>query len=404
MYIAHINIAGTETSTGGIAKAIIDKCSCEGHEGKLFYCVGISDNANSTFSVKFENGLPMFYRKAMNKIFGKNGKNAVLTTRNLINRLKKEKPDIIHLHVIHQGLIDYEQLFKFLIWYDHPVVITLHDCWFYTGGCYHYSRIDCNGFFNGCKNCINPKLDCLQRKTSENLCLKKNFYDKLDNLYVVGVSKWITQEAKKSILKNKDISTIYNGVDNDVFYNKKEQNEVVCLRKKLLCNKKHLIIGVSSNWNDSKGLSDFYLLADKLGNDFKIILVGNKGDNISHSSNLEFIGPVYDKEELSKYYSASDVLVNLSIEESFGLVSVEAICCGTMVIGYRSTANTEVLESCGGMLIDDIGNMDCFANSIISYCDSNEKCETKTNKFSLDEMTKNYLELYEKIYEKDITG
>ena len=51
---------------------------------------------------------------------------------------------------------------------------------------------------------------------------------------------------------------------------------------------------------------------------------------------------------LAEFYSSADVFLNLSIEETFGKVSAEALSCGTPIVTVDSTANSELApEFCG---------------------------------------------------------
>jgi glycosyltransferase involved in cell wall biosynthesis len=56
-------------------------------------------------------------------------------------------------------------------------------------------------------------------------------------------------------------------------------------------------------------------------------------------------------EELKDLYSASDVYVNLSVEETFGLTTVEALSCGTPAIVYDATACPEIIDINTGFVV-----------------------------------------------------
>ena len=72
---------------------------------------------------------------------------------------------------------------------------------------------------------------------------KKNGFEKLKNLGVIGVSDWITNEAKKSFLKNaKIVKRIYNWIDLEIF-NTKPQNNV---NK----NEKFTVFVASAGWEN----------------------------------------------------------------------------------------------------------------------------------------------------------
>jgi glycosyltransferase involved in cell wall biosynthesis len=59
-----------------------------------------------------------------------------------------------------------------------------------------------------------------------------------------------------------------------------------------------------------------------------------------------------NREELVNMYSAADIFLNLSVEETFGLTTAEALSCGTPVIAYNSTASPEVIDKKTGIIVN----------------------------------------------------
>ena len=102
---------------------------------------------------------------------------------------------------------------------------------------------------------------------------KKRLWLSIPNLAVVGVSDWITNEAKKSpMFKNaKIIRRIYNWIDLDVFKPANADD----IREKYGLTDKKIILGVSSAWSRKKGLDTFLKVADRLKKDEIMLLVGN---------------------------------------------------------------------------------------------------------------------------------
>src|SRR5204863_673784 len=86
---------------------------------------------------------------------------------------------------------------------------------------------------------------------------------------------------------------------------------------------------------------------------------------------VKFVGP-REQDELPLYYAAADVCVIPSYSESFGMVAVEAMACGTPVVassvgGLRST----VIDGETGFLVPS-GDARAFAQRINQLLDSDE--------------------------------
>jgi glycosyltransferase involved in cell wall biosynthesis len=57
-------------------------------------------------------------------------------------------------------------------------------------------------------------------------------------------------------------------------------------------------------------------------------------------------------EALAQIYTAADVYVSPSVEETFGMTAMEALNCGTHAIVYKGTACEEIAETFGGTVVD----------------------------------------------------
>jgi glycosyltransferase involved in cell wall biosynthesis len=170
----------------------------------------------------------------------------------------------------------------------------------------------------------------------------------LSNLHLVTVSKWLASKVENSFLKNIPKSVIYNGINLDVFKPNLDLNFL-----KNSYNNKFIILGVASPWNTRKGLNDFVKLSNYLNDDEIIMLIGLSDSQISTlPNNIIGIPKIIDKQTLSKYYSRANIFLNLSIEETFGLTTVEAMACGTPVIVYNSTACPEIVSDATGFIVE----------------------------------------------------
>ncbi len=349
MRILQINAVSGVSSTGRTTTETSDYLNNNGHEGFVAYSMGCSYyngyKIGSAFDTKIH-GL-------LSRVFGKQGYFSRKATRRLCKYIHKLKPEVVHLRNLHSNYINLYLLLDFLAKNDIPTVITLHDCWFYTGKCTHYTTDGCYKWQAACGGCPRLKKDnpsWFFDQTATMLSDKKKWLTAIPRLAVVGVSDWITNEARKSFLASAKILTrIYNWIDLDVF--KPTDSEE--LRKKLNLHDKFVILGVASGWSNSKGLDKFLEIAELLTEDMIVLLVGRNSDYIDCSSNIIHIDETHNVSELVGYYSLADVYVHLSQEETFGKTIAEALSCGTPAIVLNSTACPEIVDESCGIVVSD---------------------------------------------------
>ena len=75
------------------------------------------------------------------------------------------------------------------------------------------------------------------------------------------------------------------------------------------------------------------MLADQ---NVKLIVAGNHGADLQSPKNVIRLGEIQDQNELARYYSLADVTVLTSKRETFSMVTVESLCCGTPVAGFQA--------------------------------------------------------------------
>ena len=147
-----------------------------------------------------------------------------------------------------------------------------------------------------------------------------------------------------------------------------------------------------------KGLDVFLELSKRLPSDYQIVLVGtNDSVDSQLPENIISIHKTTNQRELAEIYAASDVYANPTREETFGLVNIEALACGTPVITFNAGGSPECIdESCGSVVeIDDI---DTFEKEIIRICEdkpyTKEACLNRAAKFDKYSKYNEYASLY----------
>lgn len=399
MKVFQINCSASG-STGQIADAIHMGLNNAGNENVFAYGIGRSQHKN-TYPIS--SWLETHVHDQLSKITGMQGYFSAGHTLYLLYLLKKEDPDIIHLHNVHGNYLCLPLLFRYLSKCRAKVVITLHDCWLFTGKCPYYTHVGCERWMADCGDCcqlgIYPKSYWFDR-SKKNLKDKKAWMHSIGaKVHLVAVSDWLMGETQKSFLKGFPVSRIYNGIDCDVFH-PTDFEEIN--RKYQLCGKK-VILGVASVWDDRKGLRYFQKLADQLVENEIIILVGLSDVQIRDlPGNIIGIQRTENKQELVALYSRADVLFHASAEETFGMVVAEALACGTPAVVFDSTACPEVISQETGICIS-AGRVDAAHEEIqkILCCDKKQytyRCvERVAQHFEKTRMVNEYLKLYNHI-------
>ena len=111
---------------------------------------------------------------------------------------------------------------------------------------------------------------------------------------------------------------------------------------------------------------------------------------------------IKNQEELKSFYNLADVFLNLSLEETMGLVTVEAMACGTPAVVFNSTACPELLAPQTGEILYEQGVeyiMDVlkgvYEKGKIFY--STNCREHAVRNFSLQRMQQEYYNYYREI-------
>ena len=282
------------------------------------------------------------------RIWGLQGYFSKSATCKMIRHIKQISPDVVILHNLHANYIHLPLLLDFLAKNDIATLLVLHDFWFITGHCCHYTSIGCDKWKTECSHCqllhtYNKSMFFdRSRKIHKD---KKRLFLSIPQLGVIGVSKWVLNEVQQSFLKGAKLQDyIYNWIDLSIFH----PLPTTSLRKEFgLSSSDYVVLGVAQRWSQAKGLNQFMEIACRMP-DVKVVLVGRFPTDVSIPSNLLSAGEVNTPQKLAEYYSIADVFVNPSVQETFGKVTAEALACGTPVVGSNTTATPELIPAqCG---------------------------------------------------------
>lgn len=384
-------------STGKIAKSICSVLKESGYD--YFFAYGIGSNCDAK-SLKLSNWLESHIHDQLSKLSGKQGYFSVLRTIELVYKLEKENPDIIHLHNLHGNYLCLPILFRYLKRSRAKIVITMHDCWWFTGKCAYFTFVHCERWKTGCGNCpqwgVYPKSYFLDqsKKCFED---KKNWFSFLKGrLTIVTPSEWLAGLVKQSFFKECPIRVINNGINLEIFKPRKG-----IFREHFALWGKKLILGVAFSWEKRKGVDVFNWLDNNLPEEYQIVLVGtnDKVDKIL-SKNIISIHRTNDQIELAEIYTAADVFVNPTREDNFPTTNIEALACGTPVVTFDTGGSPEAIdETCGSVVaIDDLVQLRL---SIIKICTDNyysvSNCRERAKQFDACIKFGEYICLYKDV-------
>lgn len=388
--LLQINVSCNHGSTGRIAEQIGIMLQEKGWDVYLAHGARyVNKSQLKTYKTQDIKGEYLHAIKSL--LFDADGLGSSKPTKRLVEYIKNIKPDLIQIHNLHGYYINYRILFDYLNKTNIPIVITLHDCWLFTGHCTHFITAKCNKWTHECKNCpqINsvPKSLFLDR-SRRNYQLKKEYIAKNENIHMVCVSKWMEELLHKSIYKDKPIHLIYNGIDTEVFYPiDKERGNV------------YKILGVSNPWTKEKGLYDFYKLRAILPVDkYEITLVGlDKKQANRLPKGINGILKTNNTKELAELYSISDVFINLTYADTFPTTNLESLSCGTPIITYKTGGSPESINEKTGIVIEQ-GNIDSLVKAIEKIKESPlsaKDCRDRAIKlFDKNKRFSDYIDLY----------
>lgn len=407
-------IVNTSEKTGGAAIAaarLRDALISNGVKAKMLVCQKESDNLSVVgLRPKWKTKLNFLIERFL--IWANNG----FTRKHLfdidtathgtdITSLPEYKEaDVIHLHWINQGMLSLSIIRK-MIKSGKPIVWTMHDMWPFTGICHHART--CQNFMTCCHDCdllSHPKAHDL----SEKVMKRKERIFKRSNIYFIGCSRWLADEAKKSnLLHNLNITDIPNPLNTRVF---KPSDKTEARKENMLPLDKTLILfSAFKTTTPAKGIKYFIEtchlynqlhpeMHDKIG----IIAVGKEAETIS----AEFPYPVYsmgyvsDERKMISIYNACDVFFMPSLQENLPNTIAEAMACGIPCIASNVGGIPQMIHHLENGYLARLKDTKDMANGLEWFfqCDRNAVGKTARS-FAVDQYAEQnvalrYLDIY----------
>lgn len=311
--------------------------------------------------------------------------------------------DCLNFHNLHTGYFSYLAIPELTT--EKPAVFTLHDMWSFTGHCvYSYA---CDRWKIGCGKC--PDLDTYPAIKRDSTSLEwklKNWVYRRSHLAIVTPSKWLTEQAKQSMLNCFPIQYIPNGIDTEAYQPLESQHCRYLLG--IPISKRVLLFGAQSLQDSRKGgdllLKALHHLSDHLKANIVLLTFGQGGETIAKTLGMQTLNLGYISSDRLKSiaYSAADLFVFPTRADNLPLVLQESMTCGTPMVSFRIGGVPDLVRpGITGYLAEPEDALD-FCSGIVKLLEDkelrdrmSENCRAiALQEYSLELQAKRYIELY----------
>ncbi|MBD2753115.1 glycosyltransferase family 4 protein [Spirosoma validum] len=318
-----------------------------------------------------------------------------------------QQADVLHLHWINFGFLSLDGL-RSLFDLGKPIVWTLHDQWAFTGGC-HYSR-GCDHFLTHCHHC--PYLKKPDEKDlSYRVFKQKEAIFKKAKVHFTPPSHWLTNEAKRStLLRDFPFTVIPYAIDQHAFcpIDRTEANAQLDLPN---TDQPRLLFGSANVTDTRKGFRYFaealVLLNQQHPDLTPEILIFGKGRSYLFNElpyPVRHLGILTTEDDIVAAYNATDVMVVPSLEDNLPNTVIEALACGTPVVGFRTGGIPEMIDHQQNGYLADAGSAQELADGLAFVLTHQNPESLRQNarqsaesRFSEDVVARQHIELYQKL-------
>lgn len=401
MKVLMINSVCGVRSTGRICTDLAQMLEAKGHTVKIAYGRMAVPENYQTYAHKVAGDLDVKLHGLKARLWDASGFGSKAATRRFIKWVEQFDPDVIHLHNIHGYYLNVELLFKYLRRCGKPILWSFYDCWSFTGHCAHFDYNGCDKWKEGCQNCrfkANYPKSLLDR-SKQNYEKKRRLFTGIPNLQLIVPSKWMASMVSQSYMKEYPCHVLPNGIDIGQFSPLPGD-----VKETYGIEDKNLVLGVSSVWQKMKGLEHINSLAQSLPKEkYAILLVGGGEDKEPIDPAILRISHTDSVAELCRIYTAADVFINPTLQETQGLTTVEAFACGTPAVVFNAGGAAECVDDTCGIIVPK-DDTKALQEAVIRVCEESpftrEACRAKAETYDKNTCYKAFLTLYEALTEK----
>ncbi len=405
MKVLQINCVYRKGSTGKIVYDIHTELGKRGIESVV--CYGRGEKVREPHVYKT---CPEWYSKFNNLLSRFTGVmygGCFFSTAKLVRIIKKEKPDVVHLHCINGYFVNIYRLVTWLKKSGIKTVLTLHAEFMHTANCGH--AYECDKWKTGCGHCPRRRRETkslfLDRTHASWRKMKKAFDGFEDNLIVTSVSPWLMARAEASpILSGKKHTVVLNGLDADVFTYRPSE----ALKAELGLSEKKVIFHATPSFTlDPLHIKGGYYvneLAKRLAEEnVTVVVAGPYAEGIAVADNVLLLGRVADQTRLAALYAMADVTLLASRRETFSMVTVESLACGTPVVGFCAGA-PETIALPAYSIFAPYGDIEGLARGIEAFLETPPLKEEVSRSAVIAYAKENMADAYAAVYAAHFNG
>lgn len=396
--ILQIDVNYKYSSTGKLVELLHKNINNFNYETFVLY--GRGKYIKERNVLKFSFDIETIFHALLTRFIGLTGFFSFFSTYRLLNKIRKIKPDLVHIHELHGYFVNYGPLIKFLIKKKIPTIWTFHCEFMYTGKCGHSH--ECNKWKTECNKC--PLLHDYPKSyfldfTTLMFRHKKSLFSNFKNLTIVTPSKWLESRVKQSFLSNINTRVIHNSLylDNYPHF----QKDKYFYRSKFGFNEKHKIILTIGNdiLSDLKGGKILEGISNVIKDPTFIFIFVGTFENKTIGNNYYF-KKTNDMEFISTIYSIADLVFIGSKRENFPTTALEALLHDKPIFGFKTGGTPETAPLPFGTFFNylDTKSIISFITSFFtnkSLIPANEIRNFALSRYSPNIMINNYKKVYD---------
>ena len=317
--------------------------------------------------------------------------------------------DVVNVHAMFD-LLDYRD-FLGVVPRRSPVVRTLHDMSFFTGGCHIAGT--CRKFVERCGAC--PRLGSdVEHDLSREIWRRKRaafMSAAAGRLHLVTPSRWLASEAQRSSLTGHlPVTIIPFGVDTDTF---QPRNQHEARERFGIPHDASVVAFVAQPIHRvNKGFAVLAEALDGLRSIPNLVLLSAGGGNPPAEPKVRHIhlGSVGDERLLSYLFSAADIVALPSTNDNLPLTALEALACGRPVVGFGVGGLLDIVRpGVTGLLASpgDVNELRAAIGRLLPRVQGTRSMEATCRdvalaEYSLDQQAKRYVDFYTSIVKQPL--